>query len=324
MGSPVNLIRSKENKNLLINGNFDFWQRGTTVSGASIYGADRWRGNSAMGSMQRRDRAFSAGLPLSAQYGCQFTSIVGGGGFGQRIEAARLVGMTGKYVTFSFRAGLVSGTTAISMNVGIPTVLDNYASRTFVEAAVLGTPGAHGSSYQTFSRTFQISADMEARGMEINVFGDATVWSIIFSQMMLLEAPNGQTLFIPSEFAYAGEDLARELALCQRYFEKSYDVATNPGSATNNGRITGAMGASGNNVGLTSVFKVAKRSVPFMTYYDLGGNVNRASFTNGGSGAVSENHNAIQVAHAGHSCAHWRGSTGVVGAGGFFRTHFTA
>lgn len=228
MGSPVNLIRSKENKNLLINGNFDFWQRGTTVSGASIYGADRWRGNSAMGSMQRRDRAFSAGLPLSAQYGCQFTSIVGGGGFGQRIEAARLVGMTGKYVTFSFRAGLVSGTTALSMNVGIPTVIDNYTSRTFVEAAVMGTPGAHGLSYQTFSRTFQISADMEARGMEINVFGDATVWSIIFSQMMLLEAPNGQTVFIPSEFAYAAESLAGESDLCQRYYQRGFQNAQGP------------------------------------------------------------------------------------------------
>lgn len=321
MGSPVNLIRSKENKNLLINGNFDLWQRGTTVSGASKYGSDRWRGNSSVASVQRRDKAFSAGLPLSARFGCQLTSLVGGGGFGQRIEAAKLVGMTGRYLTLSFKAGLVSGTTPLSMNIGVPTVIDNYTSVTFVENAVLGTPIAHGISYQTFTRTFQVSADMEARGFEVNIFGDATVWSIIFSQIMLLEAPDGQTVFVPNEFVYAADNLTEEIILCQRYFEKTY--ALDKGINLNDGDFDGCAaffvtnGFFGSSCRFMNTFKVQKRAAPIVITYNPNDSISyRARNVSGATTSTS----ILEANTHGFVVA----SASTIDGTGFFRFHWTA
>jgi hypothetical protein len=66
-----------------------------------------------------------------------------------------------------------------------------------------------------------------------------------------------------------------ELALCQRYYEKSYDYSTVPGAVTG----VGAVFTSGSNGGVTTSYlfgsyeyKVTKRGTPTNTYYDQSGN----------------------------------------------------
>ena len=69
----------------------------------------------------------------------------------------------------------------------------------------------------------------------------------------------------------------QELALCQRYFEKSYDVATVPGTATTtsfgNAGNTGQSDGAKN--GCVLVFKVPKRASANMAYWDGVGTSNR-------------------------------------------------
>ena len=75
---------------------------------------------------------------------------------------------------------------------------------------------------------------------------------------------------------------AQELALCQRYFEKSYDVGTTSGTATsagscNNGGLTGVNNAS--HATRASIrYKVTKRAVPTVTTFDLSGNSGKCNF----------------------------------------------
>jgi hypothetical protein len=62
---------------------------------------------------------------------------------------------------------------------------------------------------------------------------------------------------------------AFELALCQRYFETSYDLGTAPGSATSVGAAVHYLGGpSGLNAsGLVCNFKVTKRADPTITFF---------------------------------------------------------
>jgi hypothetical protein len=76
------------------------------------------------------------------------------------------------------------------------------------------------------------------------------------------------TVATPFEF----RNYAQELALCQRYFEKSYDQGVNPGTATAAGVFTGA---APNTTGVQGpIFKVPKRAAPIgsgIAYYSKAG-----------------------------------------------------
>ncbi len=86
-----------------------------------------------------------------------------------------------------------------------------------------------------------------------------------------------------------------ELALCQRYYEKSYDYATAAGSAVAEGYSAMNNADQGTSVYLfnVDVFKVTKRTAANMRFWDLAGNLNRiTNFTLGGLGR-SDNNNSV-------------------------------
>ena len=77
-----------------------------------------------------------------------------------------------------------------------------------------------------------------------------------------------------------------ELALCQRYYEKSYDIATVPATNTSVGRFqqTGSSNSSGD-MTLNIRFAVSKRTAPTMTAYSSDGIINVWSRTGTGGTA---------------------------------------
>lgn len=90
-------------------------------------------------------------------------------------------------------------------------------------------------------------------------------------------------------FQRAGKNMQQELAMCQRYYEKTYNVETAPDSVTLAGAraedVAGQLGAGGQ-------FEVRKRTTPTFTFYnpDVGGS-NTVRYRNtigaGASGAVN-------------------------------------
>jgi len=62
----------------------------------------------------------------------------------------------------------------------------------------------------------------------------------------------------------------QELLACKRYYEKSYDYAVSPGTASNISGCSYWLGigaATGNTIGLSAAFGVSKRAQPTMTWY---------------------------------------------------------
>lgn len=80
-------------------------------------------------------------------------------------------------------------------------------------------------------------------------------------------------------FRRAGRDFAEELQLCQRYYEKSYDINIVPGTGTAVGRhivVTGTSNETASSVIFTTVkYKVPKRASATRTIYSTDGTADR-------------------------------------------------
>ena len=93
-----------------------------------------------------------------------------------------------------------------------------------------------------------------------------------------------------------------ELALCQRYFEKSYDITTNPGTNTGLAGSIEEWGGGGVNFSALVArvrFAVSKRIPPLGTAYDAIGNSGRVSAFL--SGVQTDNLAGFSLDNLGHS-----------------------
>ena len=121
--------------------------------------------------------------------------------------------------------------------------------------------------------------------------------------------------------AFDYRDFGRELALCQRYYEKSYNIDVAPATNTPAGLTYASVGSNlvPNNYGfMTMVFKVTKRINPTMVIYSSSGTANRVSdgdqstYATVGTQAVGMRSAIVQSAFgsnlnpsAGMTCAHF-------------------
>lgn len=146
-------------RNALINGNFDVWQRGTSisVSGTTTYTADRWNcffnGTGATRTVSRQ--SFTLGqtdVPNEPRFFLRWDQTVAGSGstfnaLEQRIESVRT--FAGQTVTFSFWAKAAVSTTLANVRIfqrfgsgGSPSVQEQI---NLAASVVVGTSWARYS-----------------------------------------------------------------------------------------------------------------------------------------------------------------------------------
>lgn len=89
---------------------------------------------------------------------------------------------------------------------------------------------------------------------------------------------------VATEFEH--RSFGEELALCQRYYQKSYAYGTAPGSVTTAGWIGSTLRLSDQQTGYVEGdprFEQRMRTSPTITFYDRNGTVNRVNYYIGGS-----------------------------------------
>ncbi|WP_416056954.1 hypothetical protein [Stenotrophomonas maltophilia] len=269
-------------KNRFINGDFRFWQRGTNFPAATgtRYTADRWNSNGTGSSIwvQRVDVPAGGGtVPLlkNAKYMLQAVvgSVAGAGNFAliqQRVEGVRE--LSDKTVTVSFKAKA----SVANFKVGVEAQQSFGAGGSagvdsIVSSVTLGTdwqqfsvqltiPSVVGKTITT-GDYLQISFWLDAGANFAGRSGNAGQknGTVSIAEVQVEEGT------APTPFEYRPDAL--ELALCQRYYEKSYDVETQPGASAREGCVrTGLTGGFFMAMGSVS-FKVSKRSAPAVTTY---------------------------------------------------------
>lgn len=116
-----------------------------------------------------------------------------------------------------------------------------------------------------------------------------------------------------------------ELSLCQRYYEKSYSQGTSPGTSTDTGFVMAMVGgAQASSSGIHDAylyFKTEKRGSPTMVIYDLVGNSNKCRRTT--VGVANYDNQSVQDITGYNNGCYFRSSSGS-GSTNTISCHFTA
>jgi hypothetical protein len=247
-------------KNVLINGAFDIWQRGTSFTptvGTVNFVADRW--------LQYTTGAALTYTKITTNtYGRWSLKIAGAAsntacGVYQRVEAGNIDPLVGGPATLS---GWVYSSHAQTLGIGLLSANgeNDFSSATSRHTTSVSLGAATWTRVEWTVTT--LDSNM-VNGLQLALTIDGGLGSgeeVRFS-LMQLERGDAATEF-------ENRDVGLELLACQRYYEKSYNTDQDPGTITNTGidhvYISGIANAI-HNGGQNAVFRVSKRATPTVT-----------------------------------------------------------
>jgi hypothetical protein len=223
-------------KNLILNGGFDIWQRGTSFAGqgaatTSTYTADRWNIGAGTNITVSRVSSSTEGSTYASRMQKNATTTPGGDAFiCHTIESSNAILLSGKTVTLSFnvRKGSDYSGAAVYCVPRFGTGTD--------EGSLAGYNGAWTgysqiihtvsptSTMTTYTKTFTVPSGtkeiMLLMGMQAlpSTAAGANDW-IEFEKIQL------EIGSVATPFSRSGVDMQGEIAKCQRYFQ-SYGGST--------------------------------------------------------------------------------------------------
>lgn len=280
-------IRENRIKNYLINGSFKYFQRGgisapITINNTGYQTADRWSvhfNNTVTSPTSERGTALPPAFSgMSEMYNlrlnCTSGSSTGSGNLytRQRIESI-------------FTQDLVkNGKMSFSVQVGsqcagrcrvifyYPSAKDNFTSTTlFSDNATTLTTSANGLTYQEIKIENITVPSQVTNGLEIWILFDN--WTVLnaASQAHRICAPMLNIGSTAQDFNHAATDIVSELRLCQRYYQKSFDLDTAPANGATTTTLSDGNGwrfAMGNSVSSMFLrFSIDMRANPTMTRF---------------------------------------------------------
>jgi hypothetical protein len=196
-------------RNRLINGNFQFWQRGTTTATTATYLADRWIAQNISTQLQSTDVPLAA-FPFSVEFGgttATFPYIA------QRLEPIEAANLIGTELTISFWAKNTSGNSTLYVELAYPQTTSVYTSTmvSFGATQLANPPTVSSWGYYTFTWSSSLMTTALAQGLEVRIVRDNTGPCTTRVTGIQLENGGAATPFerLPVQ---------QQLALCQRYY----------------------------------------------------------------------------------------------------------
>ena len=270
-------------RNRIINGKMEIDQRRggsskplvplAALSGtASNYGLDRWAtwissGGSSIAFAQRTSvgSGFFNAYQLGRVSGQTSTPVIN---LAQVIETANCYDLQGQQVTLSFYARCDANFSAASSNLSFAIAtgtsndegLTSMAAGTWAGYAITATQTATLTSTVTrYSYTFTLGGSVSEIG--VNFFYTPVGTAGAHDGYEITGVQLEQGLYATP---FEHRPVMVEIHLCQRYFEKSYDLDVMPGTNTFTGaRTMGTIStATTTNVRYADTFKVTKRVSP--------------------------------------------------------------
>lgn len=261
-------------RNRIINGAMAVDQRNagaaqTFTAGAALaYCVDRWYGY-CTGANVTGQRVAGA---VANTFRYQFTGAasVTAIGFGHRIEAVNSADLAD---------------TTVTLGVDLANSLLTSVTWTAYYANTADTFGTLASPTRTqiATGTFTVTSTVTRYSTQISVPSAATTGiEVVFT----VGAQTSGTWTIGNVQIESGSvatpferrPIGTELALCQRYYTKSYGISVAPGTSSLNGYAAlPGLAASNANTKTTIIFPVNMRVAPAISYWDLVGNASRSS-----------------------------------------------
>lgn len=278
----------KIDKNNLINGNFEFWQRGTSAtSGSIVYStADRWW---HYGDFTSWSVSQVSDTSNGSRYAMRLSVTTLGAGtelsLCQPLETSYVRLLQGKAVTVScLLKPNASYTGSINLIVKWGTGTDERnptGGASLIKNITMSSLSTSQYTKVTSTVTIPSNATSLAVAFSMPAASVQAGSTIDIKNVMLLDGTHTDP-----EFCLAGRNYAEELSLCHRYYEKSYDVETPPGVVfVGNGTVGGV----GNSAiaspafAITVRYKQEKRATPLITFYNHATGTTGSWRDNGGS-----------------------------------------
>jgi len=278
------VIPSKPKDNIFINQDFSIWQEQVTFTNpdTSTYSADMYKLNKSAGggtsptvNVKKNTTVHETEFEQTMELEITNVGAADAGRYwlkSQYVENFKKY--AGKNLTASIR---LRASTTINLSNTAFLLYDgtNWYSTSIssigTDWTTISATGVIDDSVSTISCSFRL-LDNQAGGN-----GTISTTGSIYIQWMKLEIGSVATPLIPRS---TGE----ELALCQRYYQKSYIPGTFPGASTYVGaeyfRLT-TTDNSDHALHLTTRLPVVMKSIPSVTIYDAVGNVGKVTMEAG-------------------------------------------
>jgi hypothetical protein len=199
---------------------------------------------------------------------------------GVALELADVIALRGKTLTFSCKmrkgANYSATSDAIQMSCGSNNdAADQDKSQNHVDG-IASVTKTLTSSWQTFSVSHTVESDAVALVVRLKASTSGTAGAADYFDLAQAKLELGsQTEFEPRSYG-------QELALCQRYYEKSYNDGVAPATSTYEGVYTNGgmvnMPSANYTTRAGAVYKVPKRAVPTVVTYDTAGNTGKCNY----------------------------------------------
>ena len=222
-------------KNFLLNGSYDIWQRGTSISTlsgtAQVYTADRWWYSNSVsgvsGTVSRQPTNDTTNLPF-IQYCARVQRTAGNTNtnpqyFAQDIETINSIPFAGKTITFSWYArkgadySPTSNALSYQIRSGTGTDQNMYSGYTN-STNLINTNVTLTATWQRFTATVFVGSTATQLGIFFYTIPTGTAGANDYFEVTGMQIELGA---VATPFARAGGSIGGELALCQRYYVRS-------------------------------------------------------------------------------------------------------
>jgi hypothetical protein len=214
-------------------------------------------------------------------------------GIGQRIEQANSYDMAGQTATLSVNMSN-SLLTTVTWTASYATTTDTFGT--------IGTP----TKTQIATGTFTVSSTLANYSTQISIPAAATTGiEILFTVGAQTSGTwvigNAQLEIGSQATSFDVRDFGRELIMCQRYYQKSYNYEVPPGTSisANSGQLVinlfGISDGNGGVMGCSVNLPVYMRTTPSLSYWDAGGNASKC--TAQGSGGSPTNNTTMNAVY---------------------------
>jgi len=250
-------------RNFLMNAGFNYWQRTLSklVNNGSVeYVADRWIMGPGIDGTAGSQTTYSRQTDTpdnKVQYSAQAVgSYVPNEEFSffQRVESifARLLSNKKTSLAFNYKT---DGCDEVRVKILKPTVSDTFSTLTELYNQTL--PVLDDNNWNEI-KIENLDLGEVNNGLQVQITFISNTTGVVTTKIAKPKLNIGTRA---QQFSLAGRDLVEELQLCQRYFEKSYNINTPVGSIANE-----AYHYSRGDAG-SDRFKVQKRTDPVTVIY---------------------------------------------------------
>jgi hypothetical protein len=226
-------------KNYIQNGGMDFFQRSHNLllTTSNVYAtADRFQQYIAGAWTTAPTSSRSTSVPNKlSKYSLAHVGMATDGTatstISQFMESIMVQELSSQLASFGMWVSSdTNGPNSVTITVEVPTAVDTFTTTTVFTTVV--APITQAGGWQFISIPGMTFPDV-SNGLAIRaVFSGwvaASTGTLLTTQWCLNEGP------LAGNFVRHGRNYAGELAACQRYYEKSYDTDTDPGTVTSNG-----------------------------------------------------------------------------------------